>query len=112
VIRILLSESEKNDRAYNHWIEEFGQFVKEGMATDQEYSRELAPLARFWVSGNDEVVSLPQYIDMMKEGQKNIYYLFSPNKEAAESSPYMDAFKPRGIPVLFSHHHVDEMIFR
>lgn len=24
----------------------------------------------------------------------------------------MDAFKPRGIPVLYSHHHVDEMIFR
>jgi len=65
---MLLSESEKNDRAYNHWIEEFGQFVKEGMATDQEYSRELAPLARFWVSGKDEVISLPEYIDMMKEG--------------------------------------------
>ena len=112
VIRLLLSESEKNDREYNHWIEEFGQFVKEGMATDQEYSRELAPLARFWVSGTEDVISLPQYIDMMKEGQKNIYYLFSPNKEAAEHSPYMDAFKPKGIPVLYSHHHVDEMIFR
>jgi HSP90 family molecular chaperone len=112
IIRMLLSEAEKEPRQYIIWSEEFTQFIKEGLATDRDHMREIAPLARFWRSGRDQMISLNDYVDSMIPGQKAIYYLFCPSKEAAEQSPYMDAFKPKGIPVLFSYHHVDEMIFR
>jgi molecular chaperone HtpG len=44
----------------------------------------------------------------MKEGQKEIYYLFSPNRETVENGPYLEAFRARGVEVLFLYEPIDQ----
>jgi molecular chaperone HtpG len=47
----------------------------------------------------------------MKDGQKEIYYLVAPNREAIESGPYLEGFKARNLEVLFCYEAVDEYVF-
>jgi molecular chaperone HtpG len=46
----------------------------------------------------------------MKEGQKEIYYLVGPNREAIEAGPYLEGFRARNLEVLFCYENVDEYV--
>jgi len=46
----------------------------------------------------------------MPADQKEIYYLMAPNGEAAESSPYFEAFRARKLEVLFLFDPWDEFV--
>jgi molecular chaperone HtpG len=46
----------------------------------------------------------------MPSDQTEIYCLFAPNREAAESSPYFEAFRARKFEVLFFHDPWDEFV--
>lgn len=54
--------------------------------------------------------SLDEYVERMQEGQDTIYYLFSPSRQLAESSPYFDSFKKQNKEVIFVHDPADEMV--
>jgi molecular chaperone HtpG len=47
----------------------------------------------------------------MKDGQKEIYYLVAPNREAIESGPYLEGFRARNLEVLFCYEPVDDYVF-
>lgn len=112
IIKLLNEEANRNETSYDHWYEDFGNFIVEGMALDSGYNKEIAPLARYRWTESDSNVSLPNYIKHMVPGQKKIYYIFATNRENALSSPYMEPFKPKNVPVLISAQHIDEMIFK
>jgi HSP90 family molecular chaperone len=112
IIRFLIEQANRDETKYLAWYNDFQSFIKEGLAMDPENSRDLVQLARFNWSLDDRLVSLSQYITQMKEGQRKIYFLFSPVREAGMHSPYLEPFLPKNVPVLFSSQHVDEMIFR
>ena len=112
VLKFLLDESIRNEESFSSWYEEFGQFFLEGMATDQNHSKDILPLLRYSWNIDSNQVSLKKYIQHMKPGQNRIYYLYAVNRQNAEDSPYLESFRPKNIPVLFSHVAVDEMIFR
>ena len=46
----------------------------------------------------------------MKDGQKEIYYLYAPNRETIAGGPHIEAFKARGIEVLYLYEPVDEFV--
>jgi molecular chaperone HtpG len=46
----------------------------------------------------------------MKEGQETIYYLVGAGREQIESSPYIEAFKARGLEVIYFTDAVDEYV--
>ncbi|HWQ92353.1 MAG TPA: molecular chaperone HtpG, partial [Clostridia bacterium] len=54
--------------------------------------------------------SLSEYVKRMPVEQKEIYYLLAPNREAAESSPYFEVFRARGMEVLFMFDPWDEFV--
>ena len=112
VIKYLSDEAIRNEESYSSWYEEFGQFILEGMASDQSHSKDILGLLRYSWNQDKKHVSLKNYVENMKPGQNRIYYLYSNNRKNAEDSPYLESFKPKGIPVLFSHMAIDEMIFR
>jgi molecular chaperone HtpG len=58
-----------------------------------------------------KTTSLADYVSRLKDGQKEIYYLVAPNREAIESGPYLEGFKARNLEVLFCHEPVDEYVF-
>ena len=46
----------------------------------------------------------------MPADQKEIYWLLSPNREAAEASPYFEVFRSRKYEVLFMYDPWDEFV--
>ncbi len=89
----------------------FGQVLKEGLGEDHANKERIAKLARFASTasdGDDETVSLADYVGRMKDGQDKIYYVTGENKTAARNSPHLEVFKKKGVEVLLLADRVDE----
>ncbi|KAF9125923.1 TNF receptor-associated protein 1, mitochondrial [Mortierella sp. 14UC] len=113
VIKWMENEAKVDPKAYNHFFEEFGTFIKEGVCTENESTRpNVAKLLRYESSAGatGDVISFKDYIDRMKTGQENIYYSCVPKRKFAEESPYFEEFKEKGIEVLFLYDTVDEFV--
>ena len=54
--------------------------------------------------------SLDGYIDRMKEGQEEIYFLVGTGREALERGPYFEGFRDRGLEVAFFTEAVDDYV--
>ena len=108
-----LNEQANDDpEKYKDFWSQFGYFIKEGIANDQTHRDELAKLLRFASSKTaaGELVSLAEYLERMPEGQKDIYYLNGPSREAIEAGPYLEAFNARDLEVLYTHEPVDDFV--
>jgi molecular chaperone HtpG len=107
-------EEEAKDRAdsYKEFYKRFGVYLKEGAALDATYKDELMKLLRYESSltKTGETTSFTDYVSRMKEGQKEIYYLVGPNREAIEAGPYLEGFRARNLEVLFCYENVDEYV--
>lgn len=118
VIRFLDTESRKDKDVYNKWIDEFGNFIKEGVCTDFTHKDDAAKLLRFDSSqekDDDAVsnyVSLDEYISRMPVDQLHIYYLSAPNRQFAENSPYFEAMAKKGTEVLFLYQPIDDFVMK
>jgi len=51
-------------------------------------------------------------VDRMRPKQEEIYYLHDANRQLAESSPYFETFRSKGIEVLFLYSLTDEVVFQ
>ena len=60
--------------------------------------------------GEDETIGLAGYVKRMKDDQKAIYYQIAPSREAIETGPYIEAFKSRGIEVLYLYETIDDYV--
>lgn len=112
-IKFLAELSEKDPEAYAKVYAAHHRFLKEGTITDYDHREGLSKLLRFESSATpkDQTTSLTEYVKRMKEGQTEIYHLTAATREAAEASPYFEAFRELGYEVLFSFEPVDEFVF-
>ena len=112
-LKLLEEEAAQRADAYHAFYQEFGIFLKEGAALDYTHKDQLVKLLRFESSLTEKgkMTSLADYVSRMKDGQKEIYYLVAPNREAIESGPYLEGFKARNLEVLFCHEPVDDYVF-
>jgi HSP90 family molecular chaperone len=94
--------AEKDEEKYRQFWNEFGIFLKEGVATEFGAQEELAPLLRFHSStlGDDEQTSLRDYKERMAAGQEAIYYVLAEDLHSARRSPHLDPFLKRDLEVL------------
>lgn len=102
-------EKENYDKFYN----EFGKLLKEGFTQDFEYRDRIKELLRFNSSlgkTNEDTISLKEYVEKMKSEQKEIYYFSGPTLDAIKQSPHLEAFKAKGIPVLFLTDPLDDLV--
>ena len=58
----------------------------------------------------DALTSLDEYMARAAEGQKTIWYVAAPNREAARLNPHMERFRRKGIEVLWLYEPVDEFV--
>lgn len=116
LVRRLLGELERiakeDPERYQKFWEEFGAFIKEGIATTPEDHGRLMKLLRFHSSrtGPDEWVSLAEYVERMQEGQEAIYYLFGEDLSSITRSPHLDPFKASDTEVLYLTEPVDSFM--
>lgn len=87
---------------------EHGAFIKHGVVTDFANRERLLPLLHFYTSkSEDTLISLDQYVDDFVEGQESIYYIVADDAASASRSPHLDAFRARGIEVIYLTETVD-----
>ncbi|MFF2213544.1 molecular chaperone HtpG [Streptomyces antibioticus] len=97
------------DRYATFW-REFGSVLKEGLLSDTDNRDALLAVASFASThADDEPTTLAGYVERMKDGQEDIYYLTGESRESIENSPHMEAFRAKGIEVLLLTDPVDEV---
>ncbi|MEL7059323.1 MAG: molecular chaperone HtpG [Acidobacteriota bacterium] len=103
----------KDDRPedYATFWRELGRVLKEGVATDHESRDRLVPLMLFPSTHDGEaLVSFADYLERMPETQTEVYYLAGDSRAQVEGSPLLEAFRARGVEVLFLLDPVDEFL--
>ena len=112
VIRMFEKEAEADPERYRKFYAKFDRFFKEGIVTDPANREALAKLLRFETSMTQagELGSLADYVGRMKQGQGSIYHLAGATREQIEGSPYLEAFKARGLEVIYLVDAVDEYV--
>ena len=112
VLKWLDEEAKADPEKYDRFYAEHGHCLKEGVANDWSHREALAKLLRSESSHTEKgkTTSLTDYVTRMPEGQKEIYYLIAPNREAAEASPYFEVFREKKYEVLFLFAPQDEFV--
>jgi molecular chaperone HtpG len=95
---------------YRTFWAQFGRALKEGLINDADNRQAIFECCSF-ASTHDSsaLVTLPEYISRMKEGQTSIYVLTGESRTAIENSPHLEAFKAKGYEVLLLTDPVDEV---
>merc|ERR1712203_1159375 len=100
--------AEKKDD-YKKFYEQFSKNIKLGIHEDSTNRTKVAELLRFHSSkSGDELISLKEYVDRMKEGQNDIYYITGESITAVSSSPFLETLRKKGLEVLYMVDPVDE----
>jgi len=105
--------AKKDEEKYQKFWKEFGRVLKEGPAEDFANKEKIGGLLRFASTksdGNEETVSLDQYIENMVEKQEKIYYITGDTLASAKNSPHLEIFKKKDIEVLLLTDRVDEWL--
>ena len=102
-------QSEHAEKYSTLWSQ-FGTVLKEGLISDADNRETLLGISSFASTHSEEgVTTLAAYVDRMKDGQEQIYYMTGESRQQIESSPHMEAFKARGLEVLLLTDSVDEV---
>merc|ERR1712134_29071 len=100
--------SEKKDD-YKKFYEQFSKNIKLGIHEDSTNRMKVAELMRYHTSkSGDEQISLKEYVDRMKEGQNDIYYITGESIAAVSASPFLESLRKKGLEVLYMTDPVDE----
>merc|ERR1712010_342669 len=100
--------SEKKDD-YKKFYEQFSKNIKLGIHEDSTNRTKVAELMRYHTSkSGDEQISLKEYVDRMKEGQADIYYITGESIASVSSSPFIETLRKKGLEVLYMVDPVDE----
>jgi len=116
ITKRVLTELKKmvdNEReTYLKLYEQFGRFIKQGVALSPQDKDDLLPLLFFPTTHDDsqEPATLHDYVGRMAENQRDIYYIVADDIHSARRSPHLDAFKQRGIEVLLFTDTVDPIL--
>lgn len=114
ILRFLQERARKETKSFLEFYKDYGFFLKEGIVTSTEKNEkeEIGKLLRFECSSlpAGETLSLPEYCNKMKAGQREIFYLSAPSRQLAESSPYYENLRKKDVEVLFCYESYDELV--
>lgn len=85
---------------YDKFWENFGKNMKLGCLEDHSNHKRLAPLLRFFSShGEQELISLDEYVENMKPEQKAIYYIAAESITSAKNAPFLEKILEKDMEV-------------
>lgn len=105
-----LSNLQKDDfKKYCEFFKIYGSHLKWGAYENYGMKKDqLKDLLIYASIDSEDPITLKQYKEGMKEGQKKIYYASGKDKDAIISLPQMDAMKKKGFNVLVLTEDIDE----
>jgi len=105
----MFAEIQENAEDYKKFYEQFSKNLKLGIHEDSANRSKLADLLRFHTSkSGEEQISFKDYVQRMKEGQKDIFYITGESRAQVANSPFLEALKKRGYEVLYLVDPIDE----
>ena len=108
VFNELKKKAEKDPEEFSKFWANFGAVLKEGLYEDHENRDKILEIVRFNSTASDKLISLAEYVERMKKGQTEIYYISGEGLDLVKASPQLEGFKARGIEVLLTTAPVDE----
>jgi molecular chaperone HtpG len=94
--------------SYSKFWQEYGRYIKEGVAIEQSDPDALYPLLRFHTKDiTASWSSLDDYLDRMIPGQSDIYYILGDDERSVVYSPHLDIIKKHGFDVLLLTEPID-----
>jgi len=105
----LIQEIYEDKDNYKKFYEQFGKNLKLGIHEDSTNRKKIADLLMYYSShSGDEMTTLKDYVERMKENQKDIYYITGENKETVKNSAFVERVKKHGYEVLYMTEPIDE----
>ena len=105
----MFAEIQENQEDYKKFYEQFSKNLKLGIHEDSSNRTKIADLLRFNTSkSGEELISLKEYIQRMKEGQQSIYYITGESKASVATSPFLEGLRTRGYEVVYLVDPIDE----
>jgi molecular chaperone HtpG len=102
-------QSERPDDYRTFWGQ-FGKVLKEGLMRDFDNQETLLQVSSFASThSDDELTTLAEYVERMKDGQQQIFYATGESRQQILNSPHLEAFKAKGYEVLLLTDAVDEI---
>jgi molecular chaperone HtpG len=102
-------QSQRPDDYRTFW-DQFGKVLKEGLMRDFDNQETLLEVSSFASThSEDQLTTLTQYVERMKEGQRQIFYATGESPQQILSTPHLEAFKAKGYEVLLLSDTVDEI---
>ncbi len=113
-IKSELEKMQKDEREnYEKFFDAFGLQLKYGLYSDYGTHKDvLCDLVMFKSSNEKKYVTLKEYVERMKEGQKAIYYAAGESIERIEMLPQLEAVTSKGFEVLYLTEDVDEFALK
>ncbi|MBL4666897.1 MAG: molecular chaperone HtpG [Sneathiella sp.] len=111
LVKRVIGELEKRAKAdtegFHKFWDTFGAVLKEGIYEDMEQGDRLLKLSVFKSTASENYSDLAGYVERMKDGQDNIYYITGDNEDTIKKSPQLEGFRAKGIEVLLLSDPVD-----
>ncbi|CXI29802.1 heat shock protein 90, putative [Plasmodium berghei] len=105
----MFAELAENKDNYKKFYEQFSKNLKLGIHEDNANRAKITELLRFQTSkSGDEMIGLKDYVDRMKDNQKDIYYITGESINAVSNSPFLEALTKRGYEVIYMVDPIDE----
>ncbi|XP_057961395.1 heat shock protein 90-5, chloroplastic [Malania oleifera] len=100
----------ENKEDYKKFWENFGKLLKLGCIEDSGNHKRITPLLRFFSSkSGEELTSLDDYFENMRENQKAIYFLAADSLKSAKDAPFLEKLVQKDIEVLYLIEPIDEV---
>ena len=108
-LEIMLEEKRED---YEKFFKDFGLQLKYGIYNDFGMHKDkLQDLLVYSSSFDGGITTLREYVNRMKEDQKNIYYACGETIDKIQMLPQVESVKEKGYEVLYCTDQVDEFVF-
>lgn len=105
----MFAEVSERKEDYKKFYDQFGKNLKLGIHEDTSNRQKIAELLQFHTSkSGEDMVRLKEYVDRMKEGQKDIFYITGESRQAVANSPFLEALRKKQYEVLYMVDPIDE----
>jgi HSP90 family molecular chaperone len=94
-------EEGETENEYVEFYKEFGKHIKLGIIEDTANKQKLCKLVRFYSTHNvDQLTSLDDYINRMKDGQDDIYFIAGDDRHKLVQSPLIKKLRTQLMNIL------------
>jgi molecular chaperone HtpG len=104
----------KDDREkYEQFFKAFGRPLKFGAYNEYgTHKADVQELLLFYSSTQSRLVTLAEYVERMREGQKYIFYATGLSHERIAKMPQIEALREKGIEIVYLTEDVDEFALK